>query len=183
MFFTYGLLVLLLIVFAWWFMTFNSLVALRNSIDQAWSNIEVELKRRVDLISNMVEVVKGYASHEKSTFEEVTSLRNRRISTAAEGRDAEQQMNQATLRLFALAEDYPALKADSHFADLQRELINTEDRIAERRNAYNQTVTLYQNMRLTLPSNMVAGVHNFKERAFFDAPDEIVNQVPKLGLL
>ena len=165
--------ILLAAAAAWWLMTLNSLVSARNATQQSWSNVEVELKRRFDLIGNLIEVVKGYAGHEKGTLEKVTAMRaTGSYPTASDGSKAVKDMKQTFSQVVALAEGYPDLKANQQYLSLQSELANTENRIAERRNAYNQTVNIYENIRLTVPSNFVANTHAFAPIAFFDAPDE-----------
>jgi LemA protein len=168
----------------WYLMTFNLLVQSRNSVDQAWSNIEVELKRRFDLIANLVETTKGYAKHEADTLRGVTALRNQsgKFADAAHANAAQKEMTQTLGQIMVLAESYPQLRADSSFLNLQTQLTDTENRIATRRHAYNQNVNLYQNRCQFFPSNLVAGLHTFPERAFFDAPDELAAAAPKVSL-
>jgi LemA protein len=171
-------------VIAWYLFAFNGLVAARNAVDQSWSHIEVELKRRFDLIDNLVEVVKGYAKHESETFQAVTALRSQSQSTAsaAAANAVEPEVHRSVGRLMAIAESYPQLLADKSFLNLQHELSDTENRIAERRHAYNETVNLYQNRILSFPLNLVAALHQFESRAYFDAPDEVVAQAPAVKL-
>lgn len=168
----------------WYLLTFNLLVQSRNAVDQAWSNIEVELKRRFDLIQNLVETVKGYAKHESDTFRRVTELRNqsRPFGDAAAANSNQPDLTKAIAQVMILAESYPQLRADKGFLDLQTQLSDTENRIAQRRHAYNQTVNLYQNRCQFVPSNVVAGLHRFPERAFFDAPDELAAAPPRVKL-
>ena len=167
----------------WYYLTYNNLVSFRNSVEQSWSNVEVELKRRFDLIQNLVAVVKGYAAHERETLEKITSLRTKAdsISNPNEATAIQNEMSQALTKLVAIAEAYPQLKADTQFLELQQELTETENRIAERRSAYNQTVNLYLNRRQAFPGNIIAQVHSFTAKAFFDAPDELVNSVPNVS--
>lgn len=168
----------------WYLLTFNLLVQSRNAVDQAWSNIEVELKRRFDLIQNLVETVKGYAQHESDTFRKVTELRNqsRPFADASAANSSQPELTKAIANVMLLAESYPQLRADRGFLDLQTQLADTENRIAQRRHAYNQTVNLYQNRRQFVPSNLVAGLHQFPARAFFDAPDELAAAAPSVKL-
>jgi len=168
------------IVVSWYLLTFNVLVKARNSVDQAWSHIEVELKRRFDLIQNLVEVAKGYAQHERGTFESVASLRTqaRAFGNAAAANQAQPELARTIGRIMVLAENYPQLRADQSFLNLQRELSETENRIAERRHAYNQTVNLYLNLLRSVPSNVVANLQEMPLREFFDAPDAEVAQPP-----
>jgi LemA protein len=169
-------------IILWYLATFNLLVQSRNSVDQAWSNIEVELKRRFDLIANLVETTKGYAKHEADTFQNVAALRgqSQKFTDAAHANEAQHKMAQTVSQIMVLAENYPQLRADQNFLKLQGELTETENRIAERRHAYNQNVNLYQNRCQFFPANLVAGLHEFPPRAFFDAPDE-VDAAPKVS--
>ena len=168
------------IVVAWYLLTFNSLVKARNAVDQAWSHIEVELKRRFDLIQNLVEVAKGYATHERGTFESVAALRTqaRPFGDAAAANQAQLGLARTIGQIMVLAENYPQLRADQSFLNLQRELSETENRIAERRHAYNQTVNNYLNLLRSVPSNVVANLQDMPPREFFDAPDAEVAQPP-----
>ena len=171
-------------IVVWYLATFNLLVQSRNAVDQAWSNIEVELKRRFDLIQNLVETTKGYAKHEAETFRDVTALRSqpRKFADAASANAAQHQMAHTLAQVMVVAENYPQLRADQNFLRLQGELTTTENRIAERRHAYNQNVNLYQNRCQFFPANLVAGLHRFPERTFFDAPDELAVAAPKVSL-
>lgn len=150
---------------------YNRLVQLRNRVDNSWSQVDVQLKRRYDLIPNVVETVKGYASHERETLESVVEARN--VAQAAEGpeaqAEAENMLTGALRRLFALAEDYPELQAAPNFADLQTQLSETEDRIAVSRQIYNDSVLTYNNAVQTVPTNLVAGLTGFRIRPFFEA--------------
>jgi len=153
--------------------TYNGLVALRNHIKDAWANIDTELKRRYDLIPNLVECVKGYASHERDTLEKVIALRNQCLAnqgTPAQQAGTETQLVQGLNQLFALAEGYPDLKASDNFLQLQKELVNTEDRIQSARRFYNGNVRDYRNKAQTFPSNLVANTFGFPAEAqeFFD---------------
>ncbi len=159
-------------------LAYNSLVRSRNRVDNSWSQIDVQLKRRYDLIPNLVETVKGYAAHEKGTFEAVTNARSNAIS-AQEGGDvaqqaqAENQLSGALKSLFAVAEAYPDLKANQNFLQLQEELTSTEDRISYARQFYNDSVLGYNNAIQTFPKNVLAGMFNFEKRQFFEtAPEE-----------
>lgn len=168
----------------WYLLTFNLLVQSRNAVDQAWSNIEVELKRRFDLIQNLVETVKGYAKHESDTFRKVAELRTqaRPFGDAAAANAHQGDLSRAIAQVMVLAESYPQLRADKGFLDLQTQLTDTENRIAHRRHAYNQTVNLYQNRCQFVPSNVVAGLHRFPARAFFDVPDDLAAAPPQVKL-
>lgn len=154
--------------------TYNGLVVLRNKVKDQWSQIEVQLKRRADLIPNLVETVKGYAAHEKDTLEAVVSARNKAVSATTP--EAEMQANgelsQALGRLFALTEAYPDLKANTNFVDLQNQLKETEDKISYSRQFYNDTVLKYQNKKESFPSNIIAGMFGFKTFNFFEAEEQ-----------
>jgi LemA protein len=166
-----GIIVLLAIVAV---AMYNSLVRLRNRIDAAWSQIDVQLKRRYDLIPNLVETVKGYAAHERETLESVTQARNMAIS--AEGpqqqAQAENMLTGALKSLFAVSEAYPDLKANQNFLNLQEELTGTEGRIAYARQFYNDQVYAYNTKIQTFPSMLIAGPFHFQAREFFEADDE-----------
>ena len=154
--------------------TYNGLVVLRNKVKDQWSQIEVQLKRRADLIPNLVETVKGYAAHEQDTLEAVVSARNKAVSATTP--EAEMQANgelsQALGRLFALTEAYPDLKANTNFVDLQNQLKETEDKISYSRQFYNDTVLKYQNKKESFPSNIIAGMFGFKTFKFFEAEEQ-----------
>src|SRR5262245_46613692 len=171
-------------IILWYLVTYNSLVKARNAVDQAWSHIEVELKRRLDLIDNLVEVAKGYAKHERETFTQVAALRTqaRPFSDAAAANTAEPDLTRAIGHIMVLAENYPQLRADQSFLNLQKELTETENRIAERRHAYNQTVNMYLNQLHSVPTNVVANVQDMPERAYFDAPDAEIEKPPTIKL-
>ncbi len=153
---------------------YNGLVKLRNRIDAAWSQIDVQLRRRYDLIPNLVETVKGYAAHERQTLEGVTQARN--MAVAAEGphqkAEAENVLTGALKSLFAVSEAYPDLKANQNFLALQEELTATEGRIAYARQYYNDQVLQYNNKIQTVPSMLLARPFGFTEREFFEAEDE-----------
>jgi LemA protein len=171
-------------VILWYLLTFNRLIQAKNAVDQSWSNIEVELKRRFDLIQNLVETTKGYAKHETETFRAVAELRSKEKLFADANAANQSQASLAPLigKVMMLAESYPQLRADQNFLKLQDELTETENRIATRRNAYNQTVNRYQNLIDWIPSNIVAWIHAFAEKSFFDAPDELADAAPKVTL-
>jgi len=149
---------------------FNGLVRKRNRVDNAWAQIEVQLKRRRDLIPNLVETVKGYAAHERGTFEAVTQARAAAAGaqTPAAIGAAEGMLSQALGRLFAVAEAYPELKANQNFLDLQSQLRDTEDKIAISRQVYNDTVLTFNNAIQVFPAVLVAGVLGFAKRDFFE---------------
>ena len=149
---------------------YNRLVAQRNRIDNAWSQIDVQLRRRYDLIPNLVETVKGYAKHEKETFENVTRARQQGIAatTVGEQAQAENMITQALRQLLAVVENYPELKANENFLALQEELTGTEGRIAFARQFYNDQVLTYNNSVQQFPSNVIAGMFNFSQREYFE---------------
>ncbi len=163
--------VVVLAIFVW--ATYNSLVTLRIRVDEAWSDISVQLKRRLDLIPNLIETVKGYAAHESGVFTAVTEARSRVMDakTVKETADAENQLEGALKSLFAVSESYPDLKANQNFADLQRELVDTEDKIQGARRFYNSGVTSLNTKIQTFPANVVAGLFNFKNRDFFEVAE------------
>jgi LemA protein len=154
--------------------SYNGLVSLRNRIENAWAQIDVQLKRRYDLIPNLVETVKGYASHERETLDAVISARNAGLNATgpAEQAQAENQITGALKSLFALSEAYPDLKANQNFAQLQEELTGTEGRIAYARQFYNDTVYRYNTKIQSFPSNLLANAFSFSEREYFQADDE-----------
>jgi len=159
---------------------FNGLVALRNHIRDAWANVDTELKRRYDLIPNLVTTVKGYAAHEREVLDRVVELRNRCAAHAGVQSQAdEQQFVDSLKRLFAVVENYPQLKADQHFLKLQDELVNTEDRIQAARRFYNGNVRDYRNKCERFPSNIVAGMFNFKPADYFDVEPAVRQTVPE----
>ena len=160
---------------------YNGLVGLRNHIRDAWANIDTELKRRYDLIPNLVATVKGYAAHERDTLERVIELRNRCAAQSGAGaahQADEQQLVEGLKRLLVLAENYPQLKADQHFLKLQQELINTEDRIQAARRFYNGNVRDYRNRCEQFPSNLVAGVFCFQPAEYFNVEPATRETVP-----
>lgn len=166
-----GIVVLLLIVFV---SIYNRLVGARNRVDNAWGQVEVQLKRRYDLIPNLVETVKGYASHERATFENVTAARSAAQSAQgpADQAQAEGFLTQALRQLFAVAEAYPELRASENFASLQADLTDTENKIQISRQIYNDTVLTYNNTVQQVPTNIVAAMTGFRTREFFEAGPE-----------
>jgi LemA protein len=153
--------------------TYNGLVSLRNRIENAWAQIDVQLKRRYDLIPNLVETVKGYASHERETLDAVITARNAGINASGPGQqaEAENQITGALKSIFALSEAYPDLKANQNFAQLQEELTGTEGRIAYARQFYNDTVYRYNTKIQSFPANVLANSFRFREREYFQADD------------
>lgn len=158
---------------------YNRLVQARNRVDNAWGQVDVQLKRRYDLIPNLVETVQGYASHEQATLDAVTEARAaaQAASGPAEQAQAENALTGALRQLFALAEAYPELRAAPNFADLQTQLSDTENRISVSRQIYNDAVLSYNNAVQTVPTNLVAGLGGFKVRPYFEA-DERADEPP-----
>lgn len=163
--------------------TYNKLVSLRNRTDEAFSDIDTQLKRRHDLIPNLVETVKGYAAHERGTFEAVTAARNNAVSAHGVGAQAqaEDMLTSALGRLFAVAEAYPDLKANENFLQLQNELTDTEDKIQASRRFYNMNVRDYNTKIESVPSNVVANMGNFSQREFFEIEDPHEREVPAVS--
>ena len=159
---------------------YNALVRLRNASESAWSDVDVQLKRRYDLIPNLVETVKGYASHEKSTFDQVVKARSQAMQASGpEAKSSAEGGLTATLRsLFALAEAYPELKANQNFLQLQAELSSTENIIGNSRNGYNAAVGAYNEARVVFPSNLVAGIFGFQPLTFFELKDPAAREAP-----
>jgi LemA protein len=154
--------------------TYNSLIRRRNEVDNAWSQIDVQLKRRLDLIPNLVETVKGYAAHEKTALEAVIAARNTGIAASSDPHaqaSADNAMTGALRQLFALSEGYPDLKANQGFVSLQEELANTESRIAYARQFYGDAVSTYNTAIQKFPNVVFAGMLGFSEREFFEAED------------
>jgi LemA protein len=154
--------------------TYNGLVSLRNRIENAWSQIDVQLHRRYDLIPNLVETVKGYAAHERETLDRVITARNAGIGASGveEQAKAENMLTGALKSLFALSEAYPDLKANQNFLQLQEELTGTEGRIAYARQFYNDSVYRYNTKIQSFPPNILAGMFRFREREYFRADEE-----------
>src|SRR6188474_2370823 len=160
---------------------YNKLVRLRNRAENAWAQVNVQLRRRYDLIPNLVESVKGYAAHERGTFEEVTRARTaaQQAQTVPEQAQAENALTAAIGRLFAVAEAYPQLRATENFQQLQEQLSDTEQKIAVSRQVYNDTVLTYNNGIQTVPTNIVAGLFHFEPRTFFEIEDP-VREAPRV---
>ena len=167
-----GVIVVLLVLFL--ILMYNRLVGLRNKVENAWAQIDVQLKRRYDLIPNLVETVRGYAAHERQTLEAVTQARANALNAqgAVAQAEAENMLTGALKSLFAVAEAYPDLKANQNFAALQDELATTENRIAYSRQYYNDAVQTYNTAIQTVPANLVAGTFGFRDREYFTAPEE-----------
>jgi LemA protein len=177
---TWILIAIIVIIVLWFFFTYNGLVTYRNRSEEAWADIEVQLKRRYDLIPNLVNTVKGYAAHESTTFEKVTEARANAISAqgTAGAAQAEGQLSGVLKSLFAVAEAYPELKANTNFLSLQTELSDTENKIQAARRFYNANVRDYNTKIDMSPSNIVAGMFHFQKRTYFDIPDNDAAQQP-----
>lgn len=175
--------VLLFIIMA----MYNGLVRARVECDNGWAQIDVQLKRRYDLIPNLIETVKGYASHEKGTLEAVIQARQQAVAItsdsahAAQKADAENMISQTLGRLFALSESYPDLKADTNFRQLQEELTSTENKIGFSRQHFNDTVGSYEERRQTFPTNLIAAMFNFSKREYFELGDAAQREAPKVS--
>lgn len=167
----YAIVGIVVLVALYFVSTYNGLVKLRNKVKDQWSQIDVLLKRRADLIPNLVETVKGYAKHESGTLEAVIAARNKAVNatTTEEEMKANGELSGALNRLFALAESYPDLKANTNFLDLQNNLKETEDKISYARQFYNDSVLNYKNKLEVFPSNIVANMFGFKPEPFFEA--------------
>lgn len=165
--------VLVVLVLLFVMNTYNALVSLRNKVRDQWAQIDVLLKRRSDLIPNLVETVKGYTKHEEGTLEAVIAARNKMVAapTKEEEMQASGELTGALNRLFALTESYPDLKANQNFMDLQNNLKDTEDKISYARQFYNDAVLKYQNKIEMFPSNIIAGMFGFKAEKFFEATE------------
>ncbi|HEU4929994.1 MAG TPA: LemA family protein [Candidatus Krumholzibacteria bacterium] len=162
---------------------YNSLVGLRNRVKNAWSQIDVQLKRRHDLIPNLVETAKGYMTHERETLSAVTEARSRAMGagTVAEKGVAETQLTQALSRFLVSVENYPDLKANQNFLALQEELTSTENKIAFARQSYTDAVNFYNNKIEMFPSNVVAGMFNFRPETFFEIEEPAQREAPKVS--
>jgi LemA protein len=180
--FLYIILGIIVVIVLWVIGVFNGLIKLKNRTDEAWSDIDVQLKRRHDLIPNLIETVKGYAAHEKSAFESVTNARSKAISAQGiEEKGKAENMLSGTLKtLFAVAEAYPDLKANTNFLELQRELSDTENKIQASRRFYNGNVRDLNIKIETFPSRIIAGMLGFKKREFFEIENEAEKAVPQV---
>lgn len=163
----------------WLILTYNGLITLRNRVEEAWSDIEVQLKRRYDLIPNLVNTVKGYAKHEEGVFTKVTEARSRAMQagTPAEHAQAENMLSQSLKSLFAVAESYPDLKASENFHHLQTELVDAEDKIQAARRFYNGQTRDFNTKLQIFPTNLIGNALGFKKYDFYDAPDS-ANETP-----
>ena len=162
---------------------YNALVTKRTRCKAAWSQIDVQLKRRYDLIPNLVETVKGYAAHEKETLEAVINARNAAVAAGTVGEQAqcENMLSGALRQIFALSESYPDLKANQNFAAMQEELTSTENKIAFSRQHYNDSVGVYNIATQKFPNNMVAGMFGFKPEEFFELEEPAQREAPKVS--
>jgi LemA protein len=161
---------------------YNALVRLRNQVKNAWSQIDVQLKRRHDLIPNLVETAKGYMKHERETLENITNARSKAMGGGSVGErgQAEGALSGAMSKFFLVVENYPDLKANENFLALQEELTSTENKISFSRQAYNDQVLFYNNKIQMFPSNVVAGMFSFKESEFFEIEEPSERDVPKV---
>jgi len=179
------LLIILVVVLGWVVAMFNGLVVLKNRVDEAESDIDVQLKRRHDLIPNLVDTVKGYATHEREVFEKVTEARSHAVQAEAGGMaeraQAENALSQTLKSLFAVAENYPELKASDNFKMLQEELSDTENKVMASRRFYNTNVRDYNTRREIFPTNLMANMFNFKRRELFELDDVNEREVPKVS--
>jgi LemA protein len=162
---------------------YNSLVRSRNQVDNAWAQIDVQLKRRHDLIPNLVETAKGYMKHERETFEAITKARSAAMGakTVSEAAQAEGQLGEALSKFMLVVENYPELKANQNFLALQEELTSTENKIAFARQNYNDQVLFYNNKTQMFPSNVVAGMFAFTKRDFFEVQTALEREPPKVS--
>jgi len=178
------ILIVLAVVVAWFVLAYNGFVRLKNRSEEAWSDIDVQLKRRYNLIPNLIEAVKGYASHEKGVFERVTEARTRALNAESGGNikevgKAENMLSGALKTLFAVSENYPDLKANANFLDLQRELADAENKIQAARRFYNTNVMALNTRVESFPYNLVANLFKFGKRDFFEI-EEGEKEVPKV---
>jgi LemA protein len=175
-------LAILAIVILWGVAVYNGLIGLRNRVREAWAQIEVQLKRRYDLIPNLVNTVKGYAAHEKGVFERVTEARAKAIAggSVAERAQSENMLTSALKSVFAVAEAYPQLKANENFLALQEELSSTENKISFARQHYNESVMGFNTRIQTVPNNIIAGLANFKPEQMFEVEDAAQREAPKV---
>lgn len=171
------------VLFVLWIVgIFNKLIVLRNRTDEAFSDIDVQLKRRHDLIPNLIETVKGYAAHERGVFEEVTKARSQAMqaTTVQEKAQSENMLTGALKSLFAVAENYPDLKASANFMELQNQLTDTEDKIQAARRFYNANVRDFNIQQQTFPANTIAGMFGFKPKEFFEVEGEAERKAPEV---
>ncbi|MDD2678086.1 MAG: LemA family protein [Candidatus Paceibacterota bacterium] len=176
------ILIILVIIGLWLGFTYNSLVKRSQRVKEAWADIDVQLKRRYDLVPNLVSTVKGYMTHEKEVFEKVTEARTRAMAASGKGEklEAENQFSQTLKSLFAVAENYPELKANQNFLGLQQELVDTEDKIQAARRFYNGVVRDYNIAIKVLPVSLIAGWFGFKEEPLFDVKESQEREAVKV---
>jgi LemA protein len=176
------LVAILVIVVLWLIGMYNALIRLRNQVRNAWSQIDVQLKRRHDLIPNLVETAKGYMKHERETFEHITEARSRAVRAEGVGErsKAEGALGEALRGFYLVVENYPDLKANQNFLALQEELTSTENKIGFARQSYNDQVLFYNNKIQMFPSNMVAGMFGFMQEEFFEIEVEAEREVPQV---
>lgn len=177
------LLIVLFVIAFYGISIYNKLITLKNLVEEAWSGIDVQLKKRYDLIPNLVETVQGYADHESKTFKDVTEARNQaqKAETVNEQQAAENNLNDALMNLFAVAEEYPELKANTNFLSLQEELANIEEDIEKSRRYYNGTVREKNILIESFPSNIIAGILGFQKSDFFELTDTTERNVPEVN--
>lgn len=170
------------VLILWVVATYNALVSLRNELDNSWAQIDVQLRRRYDLIPNLVETVKGYASHERETFEKVTEARNMAMGAQgpAQAAAAENMLSGTLKSLFAVAEAYPELKANQNFMMLQEELSSTENKVSFARQFFNDRTMVYNTRVQQFPANVIASSFNFAKRDFFEVKENEVREAPKV---
>lgn len=176
------ILALIFILVAWFIGIYNALVRLRNQVKNSWSQIDVQLKRRHDLIPNLIETVKGYMKHERETLESITSYRAQAMNASSVGEKAKAEglLGGALGQLNIAVEAYPDLKANQNFLSLQEELTSTENKISYARQSYNDQVMFFNNKIQMFPSNIVAGMFSFREEEFFELEDPAEKAVPKV---
>lgn len=177
------LIVVAVVALLWVVSIYNAFVRLKNQVENAWSQIDVQLKRRADLIPNLIETVKGYAKHEKTVFENVTKARSALMNAQGDVKktaEAENMLTGALKSLFAVSENYPQLKANENFMQLQEELTGTENKVSASRQYYNDMVMQYNTTCESFPNNMFAGMFNFKEKELFEV-EEADRKAPKVS--
>ena len=176
-----GIVIVLLVLFI--IGIYNSLIGLRNQVDNAWSQIDVQLKRRHDLIPNLIETTKGYMQHERGTFEAITNARSQAMGakTVAESAKAEGVLGEALSKFMLVVENYPDLKANQNFLALHEELTSTENKISFARQNYNDQVLFFNNKIQMFPSNVIAGMFTFSKRDFFQVESAAEREVPKVS--
>ena len=180
---TYWILIIVAALILWLVLIYNRLITLKNRTKEAWADIEVQLKRRYNLIPNLIETVKGYASHEKEVFEKVTEARTKALQAGSLGEKvkAENALAGTLKTLFAVAENYPQLKANENFLSLQRDLTDTEDKIQAARRFYNGNARDYNISLEKFPNSLIASAFNFKPVEFFETGEETEREVPKVN--